>query len=359
MRRHLLETSLTLLIASVSVLAAAETSVLDSGPPAVRDRFVLDFGFLVFEPASPHVLPRGRWRVGATASLYTSWSQSDQVRRDLELRSGRSDLTLEQLQATKARGEGRGLFHADGEIHALELSLARGVGRGMEVWLKGLIFEASGGFADTLVEGFHDALTFSQASRDLKIRDDYSIYLRAADGRELYRSRGSGPEIGDLTLGLRKRLGGDEGRWSHSLEAALDLPTGSTDSLAGSGSVDLGLRYLGELDLNRARLRGSLAVVRHGSTDFAFLEAKTLLSLWLGYEHALGSRTSIALHASVGESRYRDANIFRLEDYVLLADLGVKRRLGRAGTLFAAITQNLNRGSSSDIGVHVGWLRGY
>lgn len=339
--------------------AAAESPVLASGPIPVRDRFVLDAGFLVFEPSSPEVLERGRWRVGATASLYNSWSQSDEVRRSLEGRTSRADLTLEELREIEPRGDQRGLFHADGQIHALEVSLHRGVGRGVEIWFRGTLINASGGFTDSFVEGFHGALGIGQASRDVKDRDVYIAYLRSPDGRELYRPAGTGIDLGDIAIGARKSLGSTEGGWSHSLESAVELPTGSSRALAGSGSIDLGLRYLGELQLRRARLRGTLAAVRHGSNDAVFQESETLATLWLGYEHALGSRTSVLFQMSVGQSRYRDSNVFRLEDEVYLVDLGIKRRWRGPGLVFVALSQNFNRGSSSDFGVHLGWQRDF
>lgn len=348
---------LALLLLLAPDRAHAEPPILASGPLPVRDRFVLDSGFLVFEPAGPQVLDSRRWSVTATVSMFNSWSQSDEVRAALEKRSARVPLTLEQLREIEPRGDGRGIFHADGQTRAVGFAFHRGLGRRWEIWLRGSAFDVSGGSTDGFVESFHGAFGFGQSARQFDVRDNYTAYVRTPDGREFYRSARSGPEIGDIAIGARRALGRKEGRWTHSLESAIELPTGSASSLAGSGSVDLGLRYLGELRLGRARLRGTFAVVRHGSNDAFSLDAETLPTLWVGYEHALGSRTSILLQASGSRSRHRGSDVFRLDDRIYLADLGLKRYWQGPGFFFMAISENFNQGSSTDFGMHFGWQR--
>lgn len=342
---------------AVTGVTTAESSLLDAGPLPVRDRFVLSLGLLAFEPSSPDVLGQGSWRVGATASLFNSWSQSDTVRRNLEARTSRGDLTLDELNAIPPAFAGEGLYHADGQIQSVEVSVHRGLSRGVEIWLRAALIDTAGGFSDGFVEEFHEGLGLSGANRDFLLQNEYTAYLRSPDGRFLYRRSSSGVEIGDLALGARKRLPGGGDLWTHSVETALGVPTGSEAELAGSDSIDVGLRYLGEIDLRRTRLRGAVAVVHHGSNDTVFQKSETLLSFWGGLEHALGPRTSFLIQTSIGQSRYKDSAIHRLGDRIFVADLGLKRRLETKGYLFAALTQNLNRGSSSDFGLHISWQR--
>lgn len=338
---------------------SAESSLLDSGPLQVRDRYVLNLGLLVFEPSSPRVLVPGRWRFSATASLFNSWSQSDNVRNAFDRRERRGNVTLEELNTIQPIFAGQGLYHGDGQIHSVELALHRGLGRGIEVWMRGALIDTSGGFTDSLVETVHETLGFPDASRENIVRNEYTVYLRSQDGQVLYQSAASAVELGDLALGARKELRCKSDHWAHAVEAALGVPTGSATALAGSGAVDLGIRYLAELRLRRFRVRGSVGAIHHGSNDTVFLDAETLLSFWLGLERSISPRTSLLLQTSVGQSRYKDTNIRRLRDRIFLADFGLKRRLRSRGYLYLALTQNFNRGSSSDFGLHLGWMRDF
>ena len=337
---------------------AGGSEVLSSGPLPVRDRFVLGLGFLVPEPESADLLARGRWRLGAVASISNSWSHSDRIRVTLRAREERGELGLEELRGSVPFRPTKGLYHVDGEVRSLSLSARRRLNERWEASVSLPLVSMGGGSSDSGVESFHDLVAAGQAVRGGKIRDDFTVYLRLPDGSELYRSEGSGPEIGDLSLSVKRRLGvPGPRRFRQAVSAVVELPTGSEATLAGSGSVDLGLRFLLEAWLHRSVLRGSLGVLRVGSADHLGLPEQTLLAGDLGYELAFGARTSISVRLSAAQSRFKDARIERLEDEIFLLDLGAKRQLRHGRTLFVAITENLNRGGSSDFALHFGALK--
>lgn len=352
------------LVALLALWAAAggaaerdASALLDAGPLPVRDPFVLGLGALALEPGGARLLAPGRWRLELVGSVANSWSQSDRLRRLLRSRDGRGEVTLEDLRAAEPLRPGAGIYFADGEARAATVTLRRGLAPGLEVWLRAPVLALSGGFTDGLVEGFHDLASVGQAARVGGVRDAFLLYLRGADGHEVFRQRGSGPRLGDVALGAKRRLGRADGRLRAAVEGVVELPAGSEDRLVGSGSLDFGARILGEAAFRRARLRGGLGLLVLGRASNLGLAEQTAASGFLGAEVALGGRVSLVLQVGGSEGPFGDTGIARLEDKVYLLDLGVKLARGPRAVVFFALSENLKRGGSSDLGLHAGLLR--
>ncbi len=337
----------------------APAALLDSGPLPVRDRFVLGLGFLAFEPGGARVEATGRWRLELVGAVANSWSQSDRLRVLLRSRGRRGEVTLDELRAIEPLRPGAGLFFVDGEVRSMSLTLRRGLGSGLEAWVSAPVVAISGGSTDGLVEGFHDLARIGQGARSGSVRDAYLVYYRAADGREVFRETGSGMRLGDVVVGVKRRLGSPGGRLRTAVEGAVKLPTGSEERLLGSGSVDAGARFLGEVLFRQARLRAGVGLVLLGEAATLGLAQQTVASGWLGGEVAVGGRASLVLQLSGSEGPFGASGIARLEDRVLLLDLGVKIAGGRRDVFFFAVSENLNRGNSSDLGLHAGLLRSF
>ncbi len=354
-------TALAALLVFCAAAAAASgrdpTALLDSGPLPVRDRFVLDQGFLAFEPSGAGVLAPGGWRLELVGTVANSWSQSDSLRRLLRARGGRGPVTLEELRATEPSRPGAGIYFADGEVRAATLTLRRGLRRGFELSLRVPVVELSGGVTDGLVEGFHDLAGAGQAARLGGVRDAFLVYLRGGDGREVFRDAGAGPGLGDVVVGVKRRLGGAGGRLRGAVEGVVKLPSGSRRRLLGSGSIDAGARLLGEVAFRRARLRGGLGLLALGEAPTLGPVDQIAASGWLGAEVAIGGGASLVLQVGGSEGPFGDSGIGRLEDRVFLLDFGVKIARGRRDVLFFAVSENLNRSDSSDLGLHAGLLR--
>ena len=328
---------------------------LDTGPLRIRDQLLIGMGFLAFDLVSADVLGRGEWQIDLVQSITNTWVQSASVERFLEERSERSPLTLDELRALEPDQPGEGLYHVDGELYCTSLSARRGIGKGLQLNLTVPILDFQAGVGDGAIEGFHDAFGFSQSGREGTFRDAYLVYVRDAEGNELFRSAAPGPRLSDVSLGLKARLPAPPA-WLVAIEGTLKLPTGDEDDLSGSGSADFGLQLLGTRYFRRSCLHTALAVVRLRNSQL--LSDQTLVSAMLGYEHAIGSMTSVVAQATVSQSPFGDLNINRLADVAYLVDLGVKRGLSEKTVVFAALSENVvNVNSSIDVGLHIGITR--
>ncbi len=330
-------------------------SFLDTGPLRIRDQLHIGMGFLAFDPVSADVLGRGEWQIDLVQSITNTWVQSESVEEFLEGRTERLPLTLDELRAIEPDEPGEGLYHADGELYRTSLSLRRGLGKGLQLNLMVPILDFGGGAGDSVIEGFHDTFGFSQAGRKGTFRDDYVVYVRDAEGNELFRSQAPGLAVSDISLGLKARLPAPSA-WLLAIEGTVKLPTGDEDDLYGSGSADFGAQLLATHYYRRSCIHAAVALVHLG--DSQLLGDQTLASLMFGYEHAIGSTMSVVAQATVSQSPFGDLDIDRIDEVAYLVDVGVKKGLSEKTVVFAALSENVvNLGSSIDVGVHFGLTR--
>lgn len=328
---------------------------LDTGPLRIRDQLLIGMEFLSFEPESADVLEQGQWQVDIVQSATNTWVRSSSVERFLEDRDERAPLTLEELRSIDPEGTDRGLYHVDGELHRTSLAVRRGIGRGLQVSVTIPALDLAGGFADSTIEGFHDTFGFGQAGRRGTFRDDYLVYVRDAEGNEVYRPEAPGFGLSDVSLGIKARLRAPSA-WRLAIAGTVKLPTGDEDDLTGSGSVDVGVQLLGTRYFRRSCIHTAVAVGRLGESQL--LSDQTVLSAMLGYEHAIGRKASFVAQATISQSPFGDLDIGQLDEIAYLVDLGVKRGLTEKTVLFAALSENVvNLGSSIDVGLHVGITR--
>jgi hypothetical protein len=328
---------------------------LDTGPLRIRDQLLIGMGFLAVEPESADVLETGEWQVDLVQSVTNTWVQSGSVEQFLEDRSERAPLTLEELRSIQPEGSDRGLFYVDGELYRTSLAVRRGIGRGLQVSVTVPVLGLEGGFGDSTIEGFHDTFGFDQGGREGTFRDDYLVYVRDADGNELYRPEAPGFGISDISLGIKARLR-SRSAWRLGIAGTVKLPTGDEDDLTGSGSVDLGLQLLGTRYFRRSCMHAAVAVARLGESQL--LDDQTVVSAMLGFERALGRKTSFIAQTTLSQSPFGDLDIGELDDVSYLVDLGIKRGLSEKTVLFAAVSENVvNFDNSIDVGLHVGVTR--
>lgn len=330
-------------------------SFLDTGPLRIRDQLLIGMAFLSVEPESADVLGSGAWQVDLVQSATNTWVQSAGVEEFLDARDERALLTLEELRSIEPDGDDRGLYHVDGELYRTSLAVRRGIGRGVQLSVTVPVLGLEGGFGDDLIESFHDTFGFGQAGRKGTFRDEYLVYVRDAEGNELYRPDAPGFGLSDVSLGVKARLRVPS-QWRMAIAGTVKLPTGSEEDLTGSGSVDVGVQVLGTRYFARSCVHAALAVSRLGESQL--LGDQTLVSAMVAYEHALGSRTSVIAQGTVSQSPFGDLDLDDLDDVAYLVDLGVKRGLSEKTVIFAALSENVvNFGSSIDVGLHLGVTR--
>lgn len=327
---------------------------MDTGPLRIREQFLLGAAFLAFEPTSADVLAPGQWQIDLINSGTNTWVMSDVVERTLEARNQRSPLTLGELRDIEAE-TGEGLYFADGELYRSNVSIRRGLGKGLQLSVGIPVINFQGGFADSLVEDFHDATGFSQAGRTGIPEDSYTVYVRDPEGNETFRNSDPGVGLGDVTVSLKSRIPTQNESWRLSAEGTVKLPTGDEDDLYGSGSADVGVALHATKYFSRSCLHGSIGAIRLGEADVYHLDSQTRLFAMLGYEHAMGKTWSWLIEATLSQSPFEDLNVAGLDDFQFLTDVGVKKGFGENTVLFLALSENfLTFGSTADVGLHVG-----
>lgn len=326
----------------------------DTGPLRIREQFLLSQGFLAFEPTSADVLAKGEWQVDLIQNATNNWAQSDIVQETLEARDRRAPLTLEGLRSLET-GTGEGLFYADGELHRSSLSVRAGIGHGYQLFVTVPLLRFRGGFGDSTIEGFHDTFGFSQSGRLGVPRDAFTVYLRDRDGHETFRDRAPSSGIGDISLGLKKRLRSGRPEWRLAVEGQLKLSTGDEEDLYGSGSEDLGAQVLATRYYQKSCVHLGVSAIYLGESEVFATDDQLLLSVMAGYERALGHKTSVVVQGTVSQSPFRDLDVERLDDIAYLVDLGIKHGFHERWVLFVALSENLlNFGSTADVGAHFG-----
>ncbi|CAG0964722.1 hypothetical protein GEOBC_00928 [Geobacteraceae bacterium] len=142
--------------------------------------------------------------------------------------------------AVDANGSESVIF--DGETYRVGLDLRYGFAPGVEAGIEIPFVFHSGGFLDGFIEGFHDIFDFTNGGRENATRDRL-LYRYERGDADRFRIDDSGGGIGDIRLTGGFQLYDDRAEAPRrlALRGALKLPTGDSDRLRGSGSVDFAL----------------------------------------------------------------------------------------------------------------------
>lgn len=337
-----------------SLDGASGLSFFDTGPLRIREQFLLGMGFLALEPVAADILPRGRWQLDFIQSATNTWVKSDSVEDVLEARERRDRLGLEELREIEGNGSRRGIYFADGEVYRTTIGLRVGLGAGLLLGVSVPVLSFDGGFADSLIEEFHDTTGFSQSGRLGVPRDAYTVYLRDPEGNEVFRSEEPGTGLGDVLLSLQRLLV----KTAHhrlSLEGVAKLATGDEEDLYSTGSEDYGAQLLYARYFFRSCFHVNLGVIRLGDAPLFHLDEQTRLSGLVGWEQAIGRSASVITQVTIAQSPFEDLDIEGLDEISYLADIGFKKGIGEHSVVFLALSENfLTFGSSADVGLHLG-----
>lgn len=138
----------------------------------------------------------------------------------------------------------------DGESYHWVLSATYGIAERFEAGIQIPYILYGGGFLDGFIIDWHNAFGLSQGGRESAPKGRL-LYSYEKNGVQKLRMNDSGSGVGDISLGAGLRLYDEEGDGFHdriALRTALKLPTGDSDSLRGSGSVDFSLSLCGSMN---------------------------------------------------------------------------------------------------------------
>ncbi len=215
----------------------------------------------------------------------------------------------------------------------------------------------NGGFADGLIEGFHDLFGISNAEREKYPRDEMTIEVDTSDGKKvLYEGNEWG--LGDISLmGSWILSQGSQFLPCTVIEAGVTLPTGDEDKLLGIGDPVWGMAIL-----MTKRIGGSRWLVNLGASG-SYCSRKRMLGIEInqeqytlisGLEYEWSPRLSIILQELMSSPFAK--NFYELSKSTNDLNLGIKFRVGELGTMEIGVQEDLlNFNNSADFGLHIGY----
>jgi hypothetical protein len=216
----------------------------------------------------------------------------------------------------------------------------------------------SGGFLDSAIEGFHDAMGFDDNGRPAVSRNDVNLIADLKSGDLEFLGPPTHGGLLDPTLGVRYSGTEQVEGWNFVLEAAVKLPWQGQVDFLSTGHTDFGVQAtLQRFGDSHAWYVSASGVHYDGRNALTPTDSRIVPTLVVGYERKLSDRTHVILQGYISDSVYseEDTELDELLDTKLQLSLGVYRRFGR-GVLSFAFTENLqNFNNTPDVGLQLGW----
>lgn len=244
----------------------------------------------------------------------------------------------------------------DGETTRAALVFKRGFAGRWQASIEVPFVDHSGGFADGFIDDFHDVFGFADGGRSGAPKDRQTFRYQR-DGRLALDVSDSPSGVGDVRLGLKKRLAG-LGDWGMSVAGELKLPTGDAGRLTGSGAADLSL--WGTIGNNqnatsRWRMLAGAGGLYSGEGDV--LERQRVQEVafgWATLGYALTPAFVVEVQAYAHSAFYEDTDIEALDGTAVAGALGFDWQLTQRSSLDFAIIEDLNTGASPDVSFMLG-----
>lgn len=252
----------------------------------------------------------------------------------------------------------------DGESYRWVLSVRYGVVEGLEAGIQIPYLLYGGGFLDGFIMDWHSAFGLSQGGRD-SVPKGRLLYSYEKNGTRKLRMDNAGSGIGDISLDGGLRLYDERGDGFHdriALRTALKLPTGNSNFLRGSGSVDFSLslcagmnRYTewGSLGLfgslgGMAMTRGDVLpdqqnhLVGFGTAGLGWGPAE-----WISFKVQLSGHTPL----------YHGSSLDEISSSALMLVIGGALRVPGNYLLDIGVSEDLAVSTSPDVAFHFGLSR--
>ncbi len=295
---------------------------LESEAPMAQER-------LGVRVVSPAVLGKGRWRVGGALTTVNTfaWDQED-------------------FQ-----------YLVDSESATTRLSVAVGLGAGLEISLEGDQRRRYGGILDPLIQGFHDLVGQDQSGRDLFPDGSFAIELTPLAGPSyVLGSEGKGDFARGLRVALQQQVT-EGGSRMPSLGWRLELRESLVADDVVADSLDVSLTALAAKRWGRFVLYGNLGYMHWGEESFGpFPLAEDQVSFSAAFEWLARTERHAWLLQYLRNggllSSYRPFDEPSNEIAV-----GWKGNLGANGELEAAVIENFGTSTNTpDLGFHAAYF---
>lgn len=337
--------------------AQGQTGLL--GPLRLRDMTPFDLLRLDMAPAHALDIGPGSWSIETAISRTNVFVMSDNVRSHLDGRGTDGPLTKADADAIAALGEDA--YFVDGEIGLLDLTVHYGLTDRVSVHVTLPVYDFTGGFLDSPVDGFHESFGFSTAGRDLVARDRFQAVASLQGRRIEYLGPPVDSGLGDPVIGLRRSWPVQGSPWTLVLDGAAKIALRDERPGLSTGSNDYGLQASLQGRFRRQGIYLSASLVRTDGRVFGMpVGSRRVPTLIAAYEVGLTRHTNALLQLHASESAVRDTTLDEIKANKYQASLGLRSRRGRLIYGFA-VTENLvNFQNTPDVGLSLmlGWIGG-
>ncbi|KJS29324.1 MAG: hypothetical protein VR64_21075 [Desulfatitalea sp. BRH_c12] len=307
----------------------------DPGPLQVQNRFPLHLLFLTPRPASALTPPAGGWRA-ALAIDYSSIYVDESSRQ--------------------------WNFLADMETAVVDLSVVYGLSNRAAIRLDMPLVHMGGGFLDSFLESYHDALGVSNYGRENRPKDSFA-YRIDREGSLWFEGESGGLHLADITI---------SGQWTifpsiagyhaySSMLVSLKVPTGDSRHGYGSGRWDAGVFLPTEWRRNQWSLYAMPGFMWHSDPDTrgADVSARNAFSMFVGAAYAYSEQWHWMAQLNYFSSPIEKTGVALVDDGAYELALGFRRTLNDAWHLEFAFCEDIFTKAAPDFSLHLGvvWTR--
>ncbi len=304
------------------------------GPLPVRNQHPAQLTVMHMAPAAASVLD-----AGATAA--------------------RLDAAYSSLFLDGENEAGDASFFMDGEYLRVGAGLRVGLGAGIELGAELPFAHTSGGFLDSFIIDYHDALGFPDQNRKDFPRDEFAIVAtRGSD--EVFRVERDSFELLDVPVQVSVQVVEPAvERIGLQLRAGIELPTGDDERGYGNGEIDSSLGAVLEYRLAAVALYGHVQHTFAGTPDpasrvgFAF---EDVTSAGLAAELPLGSDVHAFVQLEWETSTLRDLGFAAVAREQVLLWAGGRWRVSPRVGIEAGLGEDLQALVSPDFTAWLGMV---
>ena len=252
----------------------------------------------------------------------------------------------------------------DGESTRLTISGRYGIGHQVELGIDIPFLIIGGGFLDNFLENYHSAVGFSNGGRE-RAPQNRLLYRYQKNGITISNMEQSDQGLGDVSLsGAWQIYQSADHRRNLALRGSLKLPTGDTDSLRGSGSVDLAVWVVGnwgrQFSAGQFKAFGAVGVM--GMTESKILEDQQrpivgFGALGLGFSPAEWIEFKIQTNAHT--SFYSDSDLKEVNSPSAQLTIGGALHFTPKTSLDIGVTEDIIVGTSPDVVFHLSLNRSF
>lgn len=260
------------------------------------------------------------------------------------------------LNAEGKFGVDETVLRVDAEMLVLNVSWMKKTRSAWSVGVEFPLLHQGGGILDALISDYHESLGLPNKRRRNHV-DNRFYYQVSHRGELILNVSESGAQWGDLALQAQRNIINQASRQA-TMRLRLELPTGNSEALAGSGSVDLSVAVEGRWAFARQwSLVGEAGGVYSSLGDIlpewqrqAFIYA----DVGLGYQWSPSLELAMQLD---GHSAVFDAPTLRYLDDTLLLSLGGRWAMSQQRALELSVNEDIKINASPDISVQLGLFR--